>query len=321
MSGIASHDGQLVMTDTPDSTLVVFPGAVGDFICFLPALLALRAVHGPRLTLVARPEVLDLVGLSLLTKVSIDRPEIADLFHDSAPLQPRTRELLGGHGAAYSWSGASEPSVARRLEALTAGPVRVLPFRGMRPGEHAVDYYARSAGVEPCQPISTALSIDRDWLAGFAACNDLDGKRVLVVHPGSGSPRKNWTGFGDLVRLWLRRTGDGGHVVVLRGPAERGQPGFEAAHSITVADGLRLPQVAALVERCDAYAGNDSGISHLAGAAGARGAVLFYRSDPVVWAPRAPGLVALRAEPTCTRCAADLFCTHRLRVERVLDCL
>lgn len=302
-----------------DDTLVLFPGALGDFICFLPTLLALRKARGPSLTLVAKPALLELLSLPQLTAVSIDRSEIADLFADSTPLRPQTQALLGGRSAAYSWTGARESSVGARLGSMTAGAVNVLPFRDMRPGEHAVDYYARSAGVTPVLPVRPALRIDRDWFADYATSNDLKGRPLLAIHPGSGSPAKNWTGFGDLAAAWLARVGDGGRVVFLRGPAEETHPVFEARPSVVALDGISLSQVAAVLDGCDVYAGNDSGISHLAGAVGATGVVLFAGSDPDVWAPRAAGLSVLRALATCGRCGPGIFCTHRLVVEKVCD--
>lgn len=302
-----------------DDTLLLFPGALGDFICFLPTLLALRQARGPSLTLVAKPALLDLLSLPQLAPVSIDRSEIADLFADSTPLRPRTRALLGGRSAAYSWTGASEPSVAARLGSMTAGSVDVLPFRGMLPGEHAVDYYARSAGVVPVLPVRPVLRIDRDWFADYATKNGLKGRPLLAIHPGSGSPAKNWTGFRDLAAAWLARVGDRGRVVFLRGPAEETQPVFEARPAVVALDGIALSQVAAVLDGCDLYAGNDSGISHLAGAVGATGVVLFAASDPDVWAPRAAGLRVLLASKTCGHCGPDIFCMHRLTVEEVCN--
>ena len=42
------------------------------------------------------------------------------------------------------------------------------------------------------------------------------------------------------------------------------------------------------------YLGNDSGITHLAAAAGARVVALFGASDPDVWAPRGPCVRVIR---------------------------
>jgi uncharacterized protein (DUF3084 family) len=46
-----------------------------------------------------------------------------------------------------------------------------------------------------------------------------------------------------------------------------------------------LPELAAILEQCDAFVGHDSGISHLAAAVGTRSILLFGPTDPAIWAP------------------------------------
>jgi ADP-heptose:LPS heptosyltransferase len=138
---------------------------------------------------------------------------------------------------------------------------------------------------------------------------------VLVVHPGSGSPTKNWEGFPALVAAW--QEGGGGAAVAVYGPAETAGAVFPAG--VQVVRERSLPEVAGLLARADAYAGNDSGISHLAGVVGARGVVLFGDTDVSQWAPRAAGLRVLRAAGACGLCGVGRLCVHRLPVARVLE--
>jgi ADP-heptose:LPS heptosyltransferase len=49
------------------------------------------------------------------------------------------------------------------------------------------------------------------------------------------------------------------------------------------------------MSRCLAFAGNDSGISHLAAYAGIAAAVRFVASDPRVWAPQGPNVLVVKA--------------------------
>jgi ADP-heptose:LPS heptosyltransferase len=296
-----------------DSTLVLFPGALGDFICFLPTLLALRRRHAGTMVVVAQPAVLQLLRLPETTGISIDRREIADLFADSAAPAPETRGLLGGVGSVYSWTGFGDGNFAQRLEAATGGTVHLRAFRGMQAGEHAVDYYARCAGVRPCFPLHPALADDTRWLAAFERRYRVEGEPLMVMHAGSGSPRKNWEGFAALARWWGARHPD--RIIVLCGPAEMDHVRL-AVDAIQIS-GLTLPQVVALLRRSRLYLGNDSGISHLAGAVGIRGVVLFGSTAPVIWAPRSDALQVMHAPDPCRRCPADRFCVHRLSVEAV----
>ena len=105
----------------------------------------------------------------------------------------------------------------------------------------------------------------------------------LVIHPGSGNLDKNWPPekYGYVTDTYK------GNVKVILGPAEiergfsshfRGKK-FEIVTPETIRDLYDVVSGAAL------YLGNDSGVSHLAGACGIPGVVLFGATSPVVWRP------------------------------------
>jgi heptosyltransferase-3 len=105
---------------------------------------------------------------------------------------------------------------------------------------------------------------------------------TVAIAPGSGSARKNWPleRFAALAdRLAVR----GAAVAWIAGPAEQGAwmprewPAWRE---------LPLPVLASRLARCSLYVGNDSGVSHLAAAAGCASIVLFGTTDPAAWAPR-----------------------------------
>ena len=68
-----------------------------------------------------------------------------------------------------------------------------------------------------------------------------------------------------------------------------------AGKRVRRAKGLSLPLLAAVLAECGRYAGHDSGVSHVAAAAGARCLLLFGPTDPKVWAPSNQGVRVLRA--------------------------
>jgi len=63
---------------------------------------------------------------------------------------------------------------------------------------------------------------------------------------------------------------------------------------VQVARNLPLPELAALFVHA-IFIGHDSGVSHLAAAAGARCVLLFGPTDPAVWAPMNKNAKVLRA--------------------------
>ncbi|MGD0948809.1 MAG: glycosyltransferase family 9 protein [Candidatus Binatia bacterium] len=298
-----------------ESALLLFPGALGDFICFLPTLVELRARHPGHMLVVAKPALLDLVRPLQVATASIDGRAVASLFSSSLLVTAETKALLAGFDTAYSWTGFGDPDVVRHLAALTGGRVNTYRFRGMDQGEHAVDYYARCAGVTPSKSIAESVADDANWFATVQRQRRL-GDSFAVIHAGSGSPRKNWLGFAALVRWWQRRARS--PVVLLRGPAEAERSASTDCGADVVLEGLTLPQVATLLRRARLYVGNDSGISHLAGAVGVAGLALFGPTDPSVWAPRGPHLQTLHAPEPCRQCGPEVFCVHRLPVDSVL---
>jgi ADP-heptose:LPS heptosyltransferase len=303
------------MAATTDSVLVLFPGALGDFMCFLPALWALRQRHAAPMRIIANAELIDLVRLPGATIASIDRREIADLFGPSERLSPETHELCGGFATIHSWSGFSSPDLRRHLALLGSEHVWVHPFRGMRPGQHATDYYARCVGLVPVRPPASTVVHDSKWWADFRQRHRLADRHTLVMHVGSGSAKKNWQGFGEVARYWRQHYPDA--IVLLHGPAENAGSTPVTPDVLPVA-GLSLPQVAALLQRSSLYLGNDSGISHLAAAVGAHGVALFGPSDPTVWAPRGGALQILHAPEPCQHCGPNALCVHRLPPDRVI---
>jgi ADP-heptose:LPS heptosyltransferase len=157
---------------------------------------------------------------------------------------------------------------------------------------HAAVSYARALGA-PARPAALASAASLVPPASAAAdelWSRLTGP-VLAIHAGAGARAKRWdvAGFVQLAHWW--RAG-GGSVVAIAGPAEAGEPPALGAPEVR---DWPLLDLAAVLSRAALYVGNDSGVSHLAGAVGAPGVVLYGPTDPRRWRPAAGRLVALRA--------------------------
>ena len=99
-------------------------------------------------------------------------------------------------------------------------------------------------------------------------------------------------GFVQVAHWWRAA---GGAVVAIAGPAEAGEP---PALGATEVRDWGLVDLAAVLSRAALYVGNDSGVSHLAGAVGTAGAALYGPTDPRRWGPLSTRMVALRARAT-----------------------
>jgi heptosyltransferase-3 len=280
--------------------LVVFPGALGDLVCLVPALRELARRHGSAPVLLCKGNLAPLVAAAgLAAAESIERREASWLFSREPP--PEAATFFGAFSSIESFTGAGVAEVERNLSRWTGGAARVHPFR---PSErmHLAEHFLRSIGVSraPEEPFDAHLEMAPEVLAVAAARWGSRRRPLLVVHPGSGGFAKRWSrgGFERVANRWLER---GGGIVLLLGAAE-GSTEAKAwsAKGFEVASGMDLVAVAALLSVADAYLGNDSGVSHLASVVGARGVALFGPTDPRRWGPLCPGVRAVVLEPWST---------------------
>jgi len=293
---------------------VLFPGALGDFICCLPAMQVLA--RKGKVDVFARSEFAGIVADDL-TVHSLERREIAELFSAGGAADERVRSVFGDYAAVYSWMGSAQPDFVRRLQAASNGRARIFPFRPSQAECHQTEYYFRCLHDGDSIIPDPLLSLRQDaiaWREDFWARHALSQRPVLVLAPGSGAREKNWAedSFVAVAEWWRDRTN--GAVVVLIGPVEEERGVALRLQNLGVlACGLDLAQAAALLVGGDVYIGNDSGITHLAAASGIRTVALFGPSDPRQWAPRGSKVAILTRHQVCSPCATATMksCAHR----------
>ena len=284
--------------------LVIFPGALGDLVCLGPALRVLARRHpGAALDLMSREELarfaVDRIGTAP-TEVactdspprsktypqaySIDRREIAALFAEDADLTEAVK-FFRPFTRIYSFFASDDARFRRALEKAAApGAVSFHAFRPQSPG-HVAEGYLGDVGAHdaPLDGHIEVLAGDLAQARHALAQLGLGNARVLLLFPGSGSARKNWSPdnfvtLASALRQQLR-------AVVVLGPAEAAlEPLFIARGILRLRD-QHLSTVAGLARIAAGFVGNDSGVSHLAAAAGAPGVVIFGPTDPERWCP------------------------------------
>ncbi len=118
--------------------------------------------------------------------------------------------------------------------------------------------------------------------------------RFLALHPGSGSPAKNWP--PDRFAAVARALSPSRPWLLVSGPAdEAAAAALGAAPDAIRARSLPLRVLGAVLAHAGLFVGHDSGVSHLAAAFGAPVLALFGPTDPVVWAPVGRRVRALRS--------------------------
>lgn len=173
---------------------------------------------------------------------------------------------------------------------LPAG--RRLIKRGAK-AAHAADDLARVVGLDRSPPTRVWLNDEhRAFAAPFLA--DPPPAGVIALCPGASWSGKRWPPerFAALARALAGPGGsrEGARVLILGGPGDEA----DMAAVIAGAAGLDvrdtdartgLLEAAAILAGCDLFVGNDSGLMHLAAAAGAPTLGLFGPTDPARYAP------------------------------------
>jgi ADP-heptose:LPS heptosyltransferase len=134
---------------------------------------------------------------------------------------------------------------------------------------HAADFFLRQAG-------RSGLAVPR------IQCPAAPPGDFAVIHPFSGSSRKNWAlgRYRELAQCLEMP------VRWCAGPEEQ----LEDAVRID-----NLYELACWLRKARLYIGNDSGITHLAAAVGVPVVAIFGPTDPAVWAPRGDRVHVLSA--------------------------
>lgn len=284
--------------------LVIRGGAIGDFILTLPALKALRDAR-PQ----AHIEILGYKHIAVLAENrfyaqavhSIEYGRLARFFARNSELPEELADYFAGFDLIVSYlydpDQIFETNLRRcGVQNLICGPARISENAG-----HAARQLARPIEalgikvVDLTQRIFPSLE-DRNFACNFLATAS---QPIVAIHPGSGSHEKNWP-----IENWIAlfspndRFAAFNRLVVISGEADedriRQLKREWKNRDILFARNMALPHLAAILER-SIFIGHDSGISHLAAAAGANCFLLFGPTDPNVWAPKNENVRVLRA--------------------------
>lgn len=306
--------------------LVIRAGALGDTVLALPALQILRQQFPQAyLEVVGYPENWS-VALPLVDRVTpIDLPAFGGLYSGTA--HPGLAREVAGIDLVVAWT-VPDP----RPSLQEAGAERTiwrspLPPPGVHAARWLVDSLRKVMPGNPRQaPPSLHLS-GAELDQGEQTLSDLGLERPIILHPGAGAPWKRWpphrfAQLGDSLRA------GGRHVALVCGPADAA-----SVAAVQQDTGTRpfavLPQLAArplgaVLARSFAVVGNDSGVTHLAAAAGAPTIALFGPTDPVSWSPtgRVQVVRGCTERPTHAgqiRVCDDPHCMDRISVAQVLE--
>ena len=285
-------------TKNMNRILLIRGGAIGDFILTLPGLKALRE---------ARPDVrIEILGYKHIAVLaenrfyaqavrSIEYGPLARFFASNSELPAELADYFASFDLIISYLYDPDRVLEKNLRHCDVKNLICGPARIVKNAEHAAHQLARPIEELGITVTDLAARIfpsmeDREFARDFLGTLP---QPIVAIHPGSGSREKNWP-LENWIALFSENgdfavSGKRSSLLIISGEADNVQTGQLEREwrdrNVRFAKNLPLPQLAAVLER-SVFIGHDSGISHLAAAAGANCILLFGPTNPDVWAPR-----------------------------------
>ena len=183
----------------------------------------------------------------------------------------------GGRGFGYNLKANVDPRVPRHEAEIYLDVVRLLG--------------AETTGCTVNVPVNVPNPLD-DVASPYVVLNPTGGNNPGMTMDSKRWPPASFAALGDalVVRFGVR-------LVLVGGPGD--MPILEAVkaslrHPAQIFAGdLTFGQIATLAHESCCYIGNDTGLTHLAAAAGAKTVMILGPSDPVRYAPFASDTLAL----------------------------
>ncbi len=301
--------------------VILQPGALGDSILTLPlAKFMKEALDLGGIDIVGHAEYIGfLPGRSCVDSVrSIESTELYRLFQEPAEFNLIDHDPLIDTFSEYSWivtfmgeaNGNFEQNLIFTANCSHSAEVITLSLKPPKEAtQHVADYY-RSQFAQlselPVEKVNAPVNerliqldqADREQGLELLFQAGVDvSKKLVVIHPGSGGRHKCWhlENFINIAKTLRSRELE---VLFLLGPVEMERFSTSEVASIrsitNMITHLALNQIVGLLGCADAFLGNDSGVTHLAGGMGLRTTVMFGPTDPALYRPIGPALTVVR---------------------------
>ena len=276
--------------------LFIRGGAVGDFILTLPAIDLVRSSFPD-----VRIEILGYESIACLALAAgladevrpIEHASLASFFAPGAKLDEEVCSYFRSFDVVISYLYDPDEYFLGNLNRAEVDTLLVGPYR-MDESEKAP-----SGASQLALPLeSLALFLEKPYVElDYGESKFELEKPCIAIHPGSGSPSKNWSleAWVELL-IRIRNTIPQCCFLVSSGEAETETIGefislldaaslpYHRAHD------LPLPELGRRLAKTNLFLGHDSGISHLAASTGIDGFLLFGKTDPQIWAPQNPSI-------------------------------
>jgi ADP-heptose:LPS heptosyltransferase len=313
--------------------LIIHPGGLGDVVLSLPAVALLRTgFPAARVTVAGNIDHLVPVMSGYAERIiSLSSLPLHHLYVPGS-VPESVVKFWRSYDRIVSWTGGGDREFTRKFKEIHPNVIiaswRPAPGEAKHVSQLFVDSLATEDGAAakavptPVLLHSNLRAEGKEWLVE----RGWNGRDPLTaLHPGAGSKAKRWPvarfiSLAQHLALQEKRK-----LLIIEGSAERGLaellvPALPAGAAI-VMDSMSLNLLAAVVEHCDLFVGNDSGVAHLAAALKVRCVVLFGPTLPQHWAPLGPDVRVLRHTQGCEGCVTGgnkHTCLENIMVDEVI---
>ncbi len=150
---------------------------------------------------------------------------------------------------------------------------------------------------------------DKNYAQKYFVQNNLEGKLVVGVHPGSGIHQAGFKRWAKerFAQLADRLISELGASVIFFGGAQETKlaediRGMMRSQPLITTGQTTLSETAALIEKCSLFISNDSGPLHVASAVKTPVVGIFGPTDPVRTGPYPDSSAVVRKDMTCSPC-------------------
>ncbi|HVM59544.1 MAG TPA: glycosyltransferase family 9 protein [Verrucomicrobiae bacterium] len=222
---------------------------------------------------------------------SIEAKPMAGFFIPNSVLDPDLMEYFGSFNVVVSYLFDPDSLFANNVR--RCGVKQVIEASPRPRDVHAAKHYcqpleALAIYVDEPSPRIHPSEADREAASRFLKM--VGREPIVAIHPGSGSEKKNWPveNFAAVAR-WVADE-LAAQLLIVEGEADERVVAkltkLLEPRSVTLAAGLKLVELAAVLERCALFLGNDSGVTHVAAAVGTPVVAAFGSASPPIWEPR-----------------------------------
>jgi ADP-heptose:LPS heptosyltransferase len=289
--------------------LIIHQGAIGDLILSLPSFYSIR-VSFPKhhFKVMGYPEILNLIHRRFYADSisSVERAFVASLYNETGNISNEIKKFLSQFKTIFVFGGESQEIFIKNIKKNIQGSqVFRIPVFPDNNTEHVTDFQLRKTadlGFDVKTKIPKLFPAEDDINKGIKFLKEKgvckDGDPLIALHLGSGGLKKRWPHDNYIRFISGLYRNIKSVFLMIEGPADDGLKEklkyIPSSVPVIYLKNADLPFLAAIISQCALYAGNDSGITHIAAALGVATIALFGPTDPMIWGPRGDKVYIIR---------------------------